>query len=330
MQIDQLFELVYVLIEKKRVTAKDMASRFGVSTRTIYRWLDALSLAGIPVFALKGRGGGIAISENYTLDKTVLSEEEKQEIVSAVKAFRSLSGISDSEVRHSATRGFPDTKSAYCTFLSPEKISRLSDQDTDWLQVDFAPWTPEGQGVRALFSLLRDSILKKRQLEFDYFSGSGKLEHRTVHPWKLVYRGQAWYLFGWCTLRESARYFKLSRIQNAVQTLRTAEVTMNSCISKLSDATSCQNGESSPHKYAFIQVKAEVSPKTAFYFLDTFACSVLEHNPDGTFTATFNAPDEPWLPGCLLSFGTGVKILAPHELALKVAQMAKEVAELYI
>ena len=73
MQIDQLFEFVYILIDKKQVTAKEMSKHFGVSTRTVYRWLEALSLSGVPVYSLKGRSGGIAISENYKLDKTLLS-----------------------------------------------------------------------------------------------------------------------------------------------------------------------------------------------------------------------------------------------------------------
>ena len=77
MQIDQLFEFVYILIDKKQVTAKEMSKHFGVSTRTVYRWLEALSLSGVPVYSLKGRSGGIAISENYKLDKTLLSEEER-------------------------------------------------------------------------------------------------------------------------------------------------------------------------------------------------------------------------------------------------------------
>ena len=77
MQIDQLFEFVYILVDKKRVTAKKMSEHFGVSIRTIYRWMEALSVSGIPIYSLKGRGGGIAISDTYTLDKTLLSEEER-------------------------------------------------------------------------------------------------------------------------------------------------------------------------------------------------------------------------------------------------------------
>ena len=92
MQIDQLFEFVYILIDKKQVTAKEMSEHFGVSVRTIYRWIEALSVSGVPLYSLKGRGGGIAISEKYALDKRILSEEERLAIVSSVKAFNSLSG----------------------------------------------------------------------------------------------------------------------------------------------------------------------------------------------------------------------------------------------
>lgn len=83
MQTENLFELTYILLEKKQVTAKELATHFGISQRTVYRWVEALSLAGVPVFATKGKGGGIGISENYALDKTVFTEEEKLELLSS-------------------------------------------------------------------------------------------------------------------------------------------------------------------------------------------------------------------------------------------------------
>ena len=55
MQIDQLFEFVYILIDKRQVTAKEMSEYFGISTRTVYRWIDALSVSGVPIYSLKGR-----------------------------------------------------------------------------------------------------------------------------------------------------------------------------------------------------------------------------------------------------------------------------------
>ena len=116
MQIDQLFEFVYILIDKKRVTAKEMAERFGVSIRTIYRWLEALSVSGVPVYSMKGRGGGIAISEKFAMDNTVLSEDERLAIVSSVKALESLSGKRGAAIT-------PERKAA-------DKLSRLVTSDT--------------------------------------------------------------------------------------------------------------------------------------------------------------------------------------------------------
>ena len=92
MQTELLFELTYILLDKKSVTASEMAEHFGVSRRTIYRWLDALNLAGVPVVSVKGKGGGISLSEKYTLDKAILSQEEKLEILSGVQALSVLSG----------------------------------------------------------------------------------------------------------------------------------------------------------------------------------------------------------------------------------------------
>lgn len=300
MQIDQLFELVYILIEKKQVTAKEMAKRFGVSTRTIYRWVEALSVSGVPVYALTGRGGGIAVSENYTLDKTVLSEEERLEVVSSVKALDSLSGSG----------------------VTGQKLSRLVPSNTDWLEVDFSPWSPEGQGVRQLFGTLRECILKKRQVEFDYYGGSGKTERRVVHPWKLVYRGQAWYLLGWCNSRKAERYFKLSRMINVKQTGRLANVMMQE--TGKAENTSVAS-EKNP---TLIKIKAKISANKAFYLLDSFACSETKTGSDGSLIVTFTAPDSDWLIGNLLGYGADLKIISPKKIRDAVIKEAIGVTEL--
>ena len=302
MQIDELFELACILINKKQVTAKEMSARFGVSVRTIYRWVETLSASGIPVYALQGRGGGIAISEKYALDKTVLTEEERLAIVSSVRALSKLSA---------------NDKAA-------EKISSLASNEADWLEVDFAPWSPEGQGVREFFVTLRDSILKKQQVEFDYFSSDGKKARRIVHPWKLIYRGQAWYLLGWCTERKKERYFKLSRMLNVKKTVRPADITFKN----FHDTDSQKSADFNSEK-KLIQIEAVVSSKMAFYLLDTFACSKVEPNPDESIRVTFSAPDESWLCGLLLSFGAELKIISPNGIKEKIIQMAKETFSQY-
>ena len=310
MQIDQLFEFVYILIDKKQSTASDMAKHFGVSTRTIYRWIDALSVSGVPVYSLKGRGGGIAISEQYALDKRILSEEERLAIVSSVKAFNSLAGNPASAVN--------------ANIKAAEKISGLVATDTDWLEVDFSPWSPEGSEVRQFFGTLRECILKKRQVAFDYFRGDGITEHRTIHPWKLIYKGQAWYLQGWCTTRNAERFFKLTRMRNISMTGRIATITKQSV--SHNKATSAHQED---YKAPLIQIKAKVSSHKISYLLDTFICSEVITHKDESITATFTAPDVDWLCDMLLSFGPDLKILSPKSVRDKILTMAKAVLEAY-
>ncbi|MBQ9908256.1 MAG: YafY family transcriptional regulator [Treponema sp.] len=307
MQIEELFEFVYILIDKKKVTAREISERFGVSTRTVYRWLEALSLSGIPVYSMKGRGGGIAISEKYALDNRILSDEEKLAILSSVKALNSLSGSQNSAVNANSR--------------AVEKLSRLVSVDADWLEVDFAPWSPAGQDVRKLFSTLRESILKKRQLAFDYFRGDGNLEKRIVHPWKLVYRGQAWYLQGWCTSRKAERFFKLTRMRNVEMTNRSATVTKKENPSESEKVT-----QKVPE---LLKIKALVFPPRISYLLDTFICSQVLPQKDGSILATFSVPNVDWIYDMLLSFHANMKIISPEAVREKVLSLAKNVQKLY-
>ena len=145
MQTELLFELTYILLDKKSVTASEMAEHFGVSRRTIYRWLDALNLAGVPVVSVKGKGGGISLSEKYTLDKAILSQEEKLEILSGVQALSVLSGKQNPLI---------------------SKIKAFSKENADWIKIDFAPWNFKNEEIRSLFTMIKSAILPKSKLNF--------------------------------------------------------------------------------------------------------------------------------------------------------------------
>ena len=87
MQESRLFQIVYYLLKHGQVTAADLAEKLEVSVRTIYRDIDVLSGAGIPVYAEQGRGGGIGLLDDFVLEKAVLSAQEKQEIFSSLAEY---------------------------------------------------------------------------------------------------------------------------------------------------------------------------------------------------------------------------------------------------
>ena len=83
--MNRLFEIITILLNKGTATAQELADRFSVSTRTIYRDIDMLSSAGVPVYMNKGKGGGIHLLENYVINRTLISEQESESLLMAIK-----------------------------------------------------------------------------------------------------------------------------------------------------------------------------------------------------------------------------------------------------
>ena len=98
LQINRLLEIVYALLRQKTVTAKELAERFNVSQRTIYRDIDTLSLAGIPVYTEKGKNGGISLLPEFVLSKSFLSEQEQNEILSALQGLSNIKTAETNQV----------------------------------------------------------------------------------------------------------------------------------------------------------------------------------------------------------------------------------------
>ena len=86
-------------------------------------------------------------------------------------------------------------------------------EEIDWIQVDFSRWS-ENSVEKNNFNLVKNAILNKRLLLMDYYSGNGTHMKRTVEPMKLVFKGQDWYLFSFCIVREDFRIFKITRMKN--------------------------------------------------------------------------------------------------------------------
>jgi predicted DNA-binding transcriptional regulator YafY len=196
MQIYRLFEIVYILLHEKLVTAKYLAERFEVSQRTIYRDIDILSMSGIPVYTEKGKGGGISLLPDFVLNKSLLSEQEQIEILSA------LQGLSNIKT--------PDTEQVL------SKLSTIFQKNAaNWLEVDFSFWCDDNS---ELFNNLKTAILERRITEFDYYSAYGKKERvitrRRIEPIQIWFKSKSWYIKGFCLTRQEIRTFKMTRIEN--------------------------------------------------------------------------------------------------------------------
>lgn len=198
MQINRLFEIVYLLLEYQTVTSTELAKRFEVSTRTIYRDVETLSQAGIPIYMSKGKGGGISLLPDFILNKAVLTEQEKTDILSSMTA---VSAVNLS--KEGSALG---------------KLSSIfGNKNADWIEVDFSSWG-FFENDALFFEHIKTAILKKRVITFSYASGKSERLTRTVLPLKLIFKGTSWYLYGYCQMRENYRFFKLRRMDNLTVT----------------------------------------------------------------------------------------------------------------
>ena len=298
MQINRLFKIIYILLNKQQVTAKELASQFEVSTRTIYRDVETLSGAGIPIYMSQGKGGGISLLPDYILNKAVITEQEKTDLLSSLGAVGAVS--------------LEDMQETLDKFRS-----LFGSNSTDWIEVDFGFWS-DGEKETDLFQKIKTSILQWQVVQFYYMNVKGESLLREVEPIKLVFKGSAWYLYGYCRLRKDYRFFKLKRIRNLV--VLKEQFKPHPVRQVLQDA---EYREQDKH----IKVKMKIAKELAFRGYDEFAyCEV---QPDGSIIAETYMPDEDWLANFLLSYGEMCEIIEPQELRGKMKEKLTKLLKQY-
>lgn len=294
MQESRLFKIVYHLLNKGHATAPELAEKMEVSVRTIYRDIEALSAAGIPVYAETGRGGGIHMMSDFVLGKTMLSEREKKELLAALQ---SLTVTGDT----------------YSDGLL-EKLSALfSAPSESWFGVDFSRWGNETRDKQC-FELLKTAILKERCVKLHYASIDAPYSERIVQPVKLLYKSRAWYLHAYCLMRQAYRLFRLSRILDCELQDEGVELTS---LPEYQDDSSQEY-----QKFVFL-----FSKKATYRVYDEFSPDVVQRQENGDLLVTVWMPEDEWVIGFLLSFGDLVEIIEPLSLKEVIAQRAKKIYE---
>lgn len=298
MQESRLFRIVYYLLENGKATAPELAQKFEVSIRTIYRDIDAISSAGIPIYAAQGKGGGISILSDYTLEKSFLSEQEREQILMALQGIMATTGKTSDELL--------------------TKLSGLFQMKfTKWIEVDFSDWV-QGKPQQNTFVLIKNAIFQKKVISFCYFNSKGNNSKRNARPICLVFKSKDWYLYAFCLLRNDYRFFKLTRIRQ---------------VEMLSD-TFTQDFtpiriEKQIHIEKTITVKLKFDRRIAFRVYDEFTDNITE-DTQGNLYVQVNLPDNEILYSYLLSFAEYVEVLEPQCIRKQIKKRLQKMQEKYI
>ncbi|WNS45252.1 YafY family protein [Paenibacillus sp. MMS20-IR301] len=284
MEYNRLFRMLLLLLDKKKTTAPELARLFEISVRTVYRDLDRLSAAGIPVYTTTGKYGGIHLMDNYVMDKSLLSEDEQNEILLGLYSVSSI----------------PHLNSAH--MLS--RLTTLFGHKLDWIEFEHSPTgsIPD----KELFNLVKQAIFARHPVSFHYVDSNGKASIETAQPVKLVFKNNTWYFRGLKQNEQghgSMDTFKISRITE----LRFVHggYAADAAVSGIG----IEDMEQTPADQ--IRIDLLFSGSMAYRVQDFIDPLLIQHEQDGRLRVFIHAGEGERLYSFLMSFGADVTVVEP-------------------
>ena len=308
MKVDRLVSMIMILLEKERVGARELAQRFEVSPRTIYRDMEAISLAGIPVRSVAGVGGGFEIMPEYKLDKKVFSAADLSAILMGLSSLSSMVRGQDVVNALAKVKSFVPADKAKDIALRANQIC-----------VDLGPWMGN-RSLQPSLETIKTALQESRLLSFSYVAHHGRETERTVEPYQLVLKNSHWYLQGYCRARADFRLFKLSRISNL----------------RLLEAPFSPRAFQEPildFAPMLEPMQTEITLRVHRSILDMVLeyCTQDRLSPDGGahYLVRFPFVENDYFYNVLFSFGAHCECLAPPRIRAEMKRRSREIAALY-
>ena len=308
MKTDRLVSIIMMLLDKERIGAQELADRFEVSPRTIYRDIETINMAGIPVRSTPGVGGGFEIMQEYKLDKNVFSAADLSAILMGLS---SLSGM---------VRGneLVNALAKVKRFIPADRAKEI-ELKANQIYIDLSPWMGN-RNIQPYLERVKTALQESRLLSFEYADRFGNKTVRTVEPYQIVLKGSHWYFQGYCRKREDFRLFRLSRISNLQMSRETfSPRDYQKPVLDFGDIL----------KTMQTTIKLRVQKSAMDRLLDFCTC---EHAvPDGVEHYIVNFPfiENEYYYDILISFGDQCECLEPLHVRAEMKRRIQNMAALY-
>ncbi|MCO6018361.1 YafY family transcriptional regulator [Carnobacterium divergens] len=308
MKVERLISIIMVLLDKERISAQTLADRFEVSLRTIYRDIDAINMAGIPVRSISGVGGGIEIMPNYKMDRKTFSTNDLSAILMG------LSNISNMMQSKELSNALAKVKS-----FIPANSAKDIELKANQIYIDLSPWMG-GRDAQNYLEMIKKALHEKNNLSFDYADRYGNKTTRLVEPYQLVMKNSHWYVHGYCLKRNDFRLFRLFRMSNLQ--LEDTFFTPRDFEKPQLDFT-----DEVATMVETIQIRIHQSVMDRV--LDF--CAYEEFSPDGDDHYMVNFPfiENDYYYTILFSFGNKCECLEPQHIRTEMKRRVNELATMY-
>lgn len=308
MKVDRLVSIIMTLLDKKRVGAQELADMFEVSPRTIYRDIDAINMAGVPIRSISGVGGGFEIMPEYKIDKTVFSTADLSAILMG------LSNLSNMVRGDELVNVLAKVKS----FIPADKTNDIEIR-VNQLCVDVSPWSGN-QNIQPYLQMIKAALEDHKLLSFEYIAHHGNKTVRTVEPYQLVLKSGHWYFYGYCYSRSDYRLFRLSRMSDL----------------QMKQEAFAPRERQKPildSDQIIETLQAEIKIRIHKSVLDRVLefCAYNHFLPDGDEHYIVNFPfiENEYYYDILLSFGDKCECLEPPHIRAKMRQKIHDIAAIY-
>ena len=300
MKSNRLFQMVYLLMSNEKMPAKLLADRLEVSVRTVYRYIDNLSEAGIPIYTSQGRNGGISLLPQFRMNSTLVSEDEQINILSSLQ---SLVGVGQSD---------QETLDKLSAVFQKEPIS--------WIEIDPSNWS-NSQEQKSTLALIKQAIFQSELLTFNYLNAKNEYLSRKVCPNQVIFKDKAWYLKGYSIERKDWRLFKLTRMH---------ETTIVSAESKSQRTAAPIMAQQEDKKITdSISLTLKINAKMSYRIFEEFTREQISKIDDNYYLVNCLTNNGEWLDSYLLSFGKYLQVLAPTIIQNRLKKELKSMLDYY-
>ncbi len=307
MKFELMLSVLFELLSKKCVKAQYLADKFEVSVRSIHRYINALEMAGVPIYTLRGSNGGFAIVDTYRFSSSFMTEKEFAETINA------LTAICDSVPNKVLSSAINKLKSVIKNESNALKLMSGN------LIIDAGPWG-DAVGYKTKLTVIQRSIEECKKLQVKYHDRNGDVSERIIEPHVIVFKQGLWYVFAFCNLRNEFRFFKTGRIEQANvldekftrRDLSKVEMPLNFWENSIETT----------------DVMLEID-KSCLSDVEEWLGIENVQLINGKHIANVKLPYDNGLVTKIMSFGSGIKILSPISLINDVKNCANDIIQNY-
>ena len=307
MKLERLLAITIILLNNDKVQAKDLADRFEVSIRTIYRDLETINMSGIPIISYPGNNGGYGIMDTFKIDKHIFSDSDIESVLSTLKG---ISNSLDDTQLDSALE-----KLMNIGLARNKDLSHLNDK----IIVDIFRYGASAKQKEA-HKLIYYAINNSRLINFEYINALGEATARTIEPMTLVFKNFSWYLFAFCKLKDDFRFFKLTRIRNI-------NVSVLSFVRR--EAKYSDYELSAERNYQGVELIVKFNARIKHRIEEHFPENISEYLPDGSPIVKLNWKEDDWIYSFILSYGDDAEIISPPHIRENYIKKIKNISALY-